>query len=158
MSITKTTISLSALAIVTLFFGCPPDSLPPEEEEPALPQQEEEVIGDWASFDRLECQGYGSFNNYNEMEIDDDLEGTADIYFWYEYEGIADCCHAEFDIEVEDMDVDEFEIEFDCSDEDAVAFSCSDLDFTMVCELDHGDLLCEGDGVWDGYEFEWERD
>ena len=100
------------------------------------------IIGDWVLKDRV-C------DEYAELEVEDDLEGTATIYFYYE----GSCYYADFDFEV---DVDkrgrDYVFDMECDGD------CGDLDFEMECELDGDDLECEGDEMWSDWDFEWERD
>lgn len=100
------------------------------------------IIGDWDFKERI-CDEYG------EMEVESDLEGTATLWFYYN----GDCYYADFDFEIEiEKAGKEYVFDMECDG------NCSELDFEMECELDGEDLECEGDGVWDSYEFEWEKD
>ena len=99
----------------------------------------EPVVGEWESKDRIGA-------DHNEMEIEEDLEGEATIYFFAGGEGYF----ADFDVTVDPEGGSDYELEFDCRG------GCSDLDFKAECELDGDELECEGDGSWEEYEFEWE--
>ncbi len=52
------------------------------------------------------------------------------------------------------------ELDMTCTHSTLYEWSCSEDDFTMECRIndDEDELDCEGNGLWDGYEFEWERD
>ena len=102
-------------------------------------QEQDPVIGDWESAERIGSER-------NELEIDDDLEGEAVIYAFFE----GDPVFVEFDVEV-DEDGGDYELDFECQGD------CASLDFTLDCEFDGDELECDGDGVWSEYEFVWRR-
>ncbi|MEM9455113.1 MAG: hypothetical protein AAGF11_13110 [Myxococcota bacterium] len=99
------------------------------------------IVGSWRSADRIGGE-------YNEMEIDEDLEGEATIFYYQE----GQFFYAEFDVTIDPEGGDDYEIEFECID------GCGSLDFQTDCELDDDELECRADGDWESYEFEWEID
>jgi hypothetical protein len=127
------TISVYLVALVAAVFflnltACDDDSGP------------DPIIGDWKLTERV-C------DEYAEMEVEDDLEGTATIYFVYG----ADCWYADFDFEVE-RDGKEYIFDMECDGD------CGELDFEMECELDGDELECEGDEMWNDFPLDWEKD
>jgi hypothetical protein len=101
------------------------------------------VVGDWESRDTVAGE-------HNEMALEEDGDGEATLYFYYDGEPFK----ADFDLEWEETDNGDIEIEFKCDGD------CGSLDFTMECELndDETEMDCEGDEMWDSYEFEWDRE
>ena len=90
----------------------------------------------------------------NEMEVEDDLEGTAVLFAYFG----DDLFELDFDITAEPKSSSpgqDREYEFDMESEDD-----SSLDFTMDCEMnsDKDELDCEGDDLWGGYVLEWDLD
>ncbi len=118
----------AALATATLA-GCPGV----EAEDP--------IINSWESDKPIE--GY-----HNELEIEEDLEGDAVLYFFWS-DGYF--YSADFKAEAEVTDDGEYEVSMECEGD------CAFLDFTMTCELsgDGDELECEGDELWTDYEFNW---
>jgi hypothetical protein len=123
-------VMLAAVAFVALAVGCP-----------------EPVVGDWIAIDDIGGE-------YNEMELQDDLEGSATIYFYYDY----DLYYTDFDVTAEKVENGVYEIEYDADG--------SDLDLTVECELnrDKDELECKhnkGD-LWESYvdggALDWELD
>jgi len=98
------------------------------------------IVGDWKLAEEV-CGEYG------EMEIEEDLEGEATIYFVY----LGDCWYADFDFEIE-KDGGDYVFDMECDGD------CSDLDFEMECELDGDELECDGDEMWSDFPFDWELD
>lgn len=99
------------------------------------------IIGSWVSADRVAGE-------YNELEIDSDLEGEATIHFYFADEAYF----ADFDVVAEPQGGGEYELEFECQG------GCGELDFDAECELRNDELECEGDNGWEDYEFKWELD
>ncbi|MCR9160839.1 MAG: hypothetical protein ACE37F_03605 [Nannocystaceae bacterium] len=97
------------------------------------------IIGSWESKERVGAE-------YNELEIGDDLEGEATIYFFVGDAGYF----ADFDVVADPEGGGDYELEFDCIG------GCNDLSFKAECELDGDELECEARGDWESYEFEWE--
>ncbi len=99
------------------------------------------IIGDWEAKDSF------SSSERNDMTIDDDDTGKATIFFSYG----GDNYKADFDIEWESLGDDEYDLEMECDG------NCSELDFTMECDLKDEDMDCKGEDMWENYDFEWEK-
>jgi len=129
--------AVAALALVSgaLVTGCL------ETETDAAPPV---IIGDWESEE--------TFCGENDwIEMDDDLTGEARIYFALD----GECYFADFDVEVEEVDTDEYEIAFEVQDRE-LAFL---LDFVMTCEVEDDDEIeCEGSDGFGDAEWVFERD
>lgn len=126
---TRTITLATAGVLLAGLAGCAP---PPEPLDP--------LMGAWTSTMRIA-------DEYNELELDESLEGDATLHFYFD--GAA--YYGDFDVTGERLAQGSYELAFDCS-------GCSDFDFDASCDL-YGDRLdCEGDGLWEDYEFEWERD
>jgi hypothetical protein len=98
------------------------------------PEPLDPLVGAWTSTMRIA-------DEHNELELDERLEGEATIHFYFD----GDAYYGDFD-------VGRYELRFDCSG------GCSDFDFDASCNLFGDRLDCEGDGLWEDYEFTWERD
>jgi hypothetical protein len=100
------------------------------------------IVGEWES-------DSGDRDYPNELELDEDMEGEATLYF--SLSGVN--YSADFDVECDVDDNGDYECEFECEGD------CSSLDFDMECEIDgeFEELECEGDGLWEEYDFEWEK-
>jgi hypothetical protein len=117
------------LAMLALSGAC----APPEELDP--------LVGSWTSTMRIA-------DEYNEMALDADLVGDATIYFYFD----GDAYYADFDVTAERRGQDLYQLDLECQGD------CSDLDFAAWCDLLGRALVCEGNGGWEDYEFEWARD
>lgn len=116
------------------------------------------LAGAWESDERLQCDGIGSYNDYNQLFIGENNLGEATLHFasWYG-EGV-ECSFADFDVRAFELGGGEYRLQFDCQDENALGFSCSDLDTNIDCRVFGGNVLsCAGDGAWEDYDFEFER-
>ena len=100
------------------------------------------IAGDWRSSESIG-------GNRNTLEIDDDLAGTAKVFFAIE----GDLFFANFDVVVSPERDGEYTVDMECDG------ACGELDFEMECEITSSGsrLECEGDGLWGGYPFEWKR-
>lgn len=119
--------------IAAALFGCKDD-----EESP----QPDPIFGDWEAASDVGGET-------SELEIGENYEGEGTIFFYMD----STLYYADFDFSVEAKGGGEYEFDMECDGD------CSDLDFTMDCEINEaGDELdCEGDGGWESYEFEWEK-
>lgn len=97
------------------------------------------IIGAWESTERIGSE-------LNEMEIEDDLEGEATLFFFIGEGAFV----AEFDVVVDPEGDGDYELDYECQGD------CRELDFTADCEMRGDELECEGDGLWSDYELEWE--
>lgn len=109
-----------------------------QEDEPAP----DPMIGAWQSRDSVAGQR-------NALEVRPDLRGEATIWFYYAEE----LYYADFDVRVSVIEKGaRYELEMECD-------GCADFDFDMECDMVYDDRLeCDGDGPWESYAFEWERD
>ena len=102
------------------------------------------IIGEWEP-DETVC-GENSW-----IEMDDDLSGEARIFFYYD----GDCFYQDYDVEVDDIDGDEYEIEFKAEDRSLASM----LDFDMDCEIEDDDEIeCEGSDAFNDVEWVFEKD
>lgn len=123
-------LTLAAGLLLAGLAGCAP---PPEPLDP--------LVGAWTSTMRIA-------DEHNELDLDERLRGDATIHFYFD--GAA--YYGDFDVTGERLAGGRYELRFDCIGD------CSDFDFDASCNL-YGDRLdCEGDGLWEDYEFTWERD
>ncbi|MDP7110407.1 MAG: hypothetical protein QGH45_00515 [Myxococcota bacterium] len=104
------------------------------------------IEGDWESAEKIGGER-------NTLEIDPDNRGEATIYF---YMG-SDLYYDDFDVEVTEAISENQRRSFVLEME---ADSTSELDFEMECDMNDAkdELECEGDDLFESYEFEWERD
>ena len=102
------------------------------------------IVGAWVS-EEVTC------GDEDWIDLDSDLEGEGRIYFWLD----GDCYYADYDVELEDIRGDRYELSFKYEDR---AYA-SAFDFDMECEVDrHGDLECEGSDSFNSFEWNFERD
>jgi hypothetical protein len=100
------------------------------------------LIGKWESRDRIAGER-------NELEIEDDLDGEALVFA---YPSGGDTLYEfEFDVTVERTDDGEYDIDMECIG------NCTELDFTMECQLDDDELECDATDLWETYDFRWQR-
>lgn len=100
------------------------------------------AVGDWESADDIG-------GNRNEMELEEDGQGAATLYFYID----DSLFEADFDLEWEEEDNGSLIIDFECDGD------CSEIDFEMECDLssDEEEMDCDGERPFQDYEFEWER-
>jgi hypothetical protein len=101
-----------------------------------------DIAGDWESKDTVAGE-------HNELVVEENGTGEATLYFYIDGEPYK----ADFDVDWEERDNGDIDFDFACEG------GCSNLDFTMECELneDSDEMECKGDNGWENYEFEWER-
>jgi hypothetical protein len=99
-----------------------------------------------------EWEGVDTIGNYrNTMEIEDDLEGEARIYFYYDWE----LYYADYDVDAKpDRRPGTYELRLKCQG------NCAWLDIDMDCEVDADGqkMKCDADGAWSNYDFRWRLD
>ncbi len=100
------------------------------------------IIGDWESSEQLGGQR-------DELELEEDERGAALIWVTSEGRLIA----IEYDVEWREDGTDRYEVDLECDGD------CASLDFTMDCEMrgDDDEMKCDADGIFNNFEFEWER-
>jgi hypothetical protein len=118
---------LAVLAAAVPLAGCPADDAEP-------------IVGEWEGSNSVSGQR-------NTLEIFDDLEGDARVWFYFQDRfGYAD-----FKVRVDPRRERVYDLRFDCRGD------CAIFDIEMECEVGrNGDRMeCEADGLWSNYQFEW---
>jgi hypothetical protein len=104
---------------------------------------QEPIVGEW--------EGVDTIDNYrNTMEIEDDLEGEARVYFYYDWE----LYYADFDVKAKPDGRGGYELRLKCQG------NCAWLDIDMDCEVDADGqkMECDAEGAWSNYDFRWRLD
>lgn len=118
----------------------------------------EPVLGEWESTERVG-------EKRHTLDLSEEGEGTAAIRFYIDVEGYSVLTIAEMDLRWEDRDDGRYRIDLECDEVRFPEFGestsdCSEVDFEMECELfgdDEDSLECDGDGLFESFDFEWRR-
>jgi len=119
---------------------------------------EEAVLGEWESTERIGDKRHS-------LDLSEDGEGAAKIRFYFTDDGYSILVVAQMDVRWEDRGEGRYILDLEC---DKVKLpelgestsDCAELDFEMECDL-YGDaedeLECDGEGVFEDFDFEWRR-